>query len=59
VCPGCGFRITVEAIDRQLREWEDERQRILAQQRSGCAGVVLLLVSVGGLGAFWYLTTCV
>jgi len=55
-CPGCGFRITMSAIDRQLEGREPERQRIL--DSSGCATSVLLLAGVSGfigLSAFWCL----
>lgn len=53
-CPGCGFQITVKAIDRQLEEWEAERQRIMNSW--GCSpAMILLFIGVLGVGTCWVL----
>jgi DNA-directed RNA polymerase subunit RPC12/RpoP len=58
-CPGCGFRITTESIDRQLAEWEPERQEILDRPISGpgCSVILIFLGTSGfaGLVFIWCL----
>lgn len=47
-CPGCGRRITLGDIDRQLEAMEPERQRIMSDPFGGCltAGGVILVATL-------------
>ncbi|MDB5339937.1 MAG: hypothetical protein JWN70_5556 [Planctomycetaceae bacterium] len=46
VCPGCGFQITIAAIDLQLDYDEPSRQRIIASSSGGC--MILFAMLAGG-----------
>lgn len=47
-CPGCGTKITLEAIDDQLLEWERDRRKQIKEMNAGCLGLVLVVsVAVG------------